>query len=143
MVNSRLAATYFKRVEQKYVLSPAQYRGVLGFLNNFAKEDEYGLSTVYSIYYDSDNFALTRNCLNPAAFKKKLRLRSYGILTQNGTIYWELKKNSGVLPISSGSLSSLKRWGTTPTLTPSTGIKRTPATRLNGWQKPTGPILNS
>jgi hypothetical protein len=92
MVNSRPAATYFKRVEQKYILSPAQYRSVLGFLDDFAQEDEYGLSTVYSIYYDSDTFALTRNCLNPAVFKEKLRLRSYDTLTQGGVIYWELKK---------------------------------------------------
>jgi hypothetical protein len=92
MVNSRPAAIYFKRVEQKYILRPAQYRSVLGFLDDFTQEDEYGLSTVYSIYYDNDTFALTRNCLNPAAFKEKLRLRCYDTPAQGSAIYWELKK---------------------------------------------------
>jgi SPX domain protein involved in polyphosphate accumulation len=92
MVVNKPAATYFKRYEQKYILNHSQYNEIAGPLGDFAREDEFGLSTIYSIYYDSDDFRLTRNSMGNSAFKEKLRVRSYGIPAPGDTVYWELKK---------------------------------------------------
>jgi SPX domain protein involved in polyphosphate accumulation len=55
-------------------------------------KDEYGVSTVYSTYYDNNEFGITRNSLNKSAYKEKLRLRSYGIPEPGDIVYLELKK---------------------------------------------------
>jgi hypothetical protein len=85
-------ATYFQRYEQKYVLNSSQYYALLDVLDGFACRDEYGLSTIYSIYYDTGDYQLTRKLLNNPVYKEKLRLRSYGVPYHDDTVYVELKK---------------------------------------------------
>jgi SPX domain protein involved in polyphosphate accumulation len=85
-------ATYFQRHEQKYLLNAFQYHSLLGVLEEFAHPDEYGLSTVYSIYYDTGGFEIARKALEKSTYKEKLRLRSYGIPHAGDTVYLELKK---------------------------------------------------
>jgi hypothetical protein len=92
MAPSKPTATYSKRFEQKYILNQSQYYEVLGFLGEFVREDEFGLSTVYSIYYDSDDFKLSRSAVDNSVFKEKLRLRCYGVPIPGDAVYWELKK---------------------------------------------------
>jgi SPX domain protein involved in polyphosphate accumulation len=84
--------TYFQRHEQKYLLNAFQYHAFLEILKEFARHDEYGLSTIYSIYYDNSDFEIARKALEKSAYKEKLRLRSYGIPHSGDTVYWELKK---------------------------------------------------
>jgi hypothetical protein len=83
---------YFQRYEQKYLLNPAQYHAVVGILNEHGYLDDYGLTTIYSLYYDTLDFAIARKSRDKTAYKEKLRVRSYGIPSTGDTIYWELKK---------------------------------------------------
>jgi hypothetical protein len=92
-MNTRFAAAnFFQRHEQKYLLDTFQYQEMIDVLNDYACTDKYGLSTIYSIYYDNDEFGITRNSLKKSAYKEKLRLRSYGIPQPGDTVYLELKK---------------------------------------------------
>jgi hypothetical protein len=92
MNNEPAATAFFQRYEQKYLLSTFQYRELLALLHGFVRADEYGVSTIYSVYYDNDEFGITRNSSHKSAYKEKLRLRSYGIPEPGDTVYLELKK---------------------------------------------------
>jgi hypothetical protein len=92
MGNQLISAVYFQRYEQKYLLNDFQYHAVLKTLDEFTRPDEYGPSTIYSIYYDNDDFEIARKALNKPAYKEKLRLRSYGIPRPGDAVYLELKK---------------------------------------------------
>jgi hypothetical protein len=92
MGNQLSSAVYFQRYEQKYLLNDFQYHAVLKTLDEFTRPDEYGPSTVYSVYYDNENFEIARKALGKSAYKEKLRLRSYGIPHPGDTVYLELKK---------------------------------------------------
>jgi hypothetical protein len=85
-------AAHFQRYEQKYLLNGFQYHAVLSIMDGFACPDEYGQSTVYSIYYDNDNFEIAGKVSVKSVYKEKLRLRSYGIPRAGDTVYLELKK---------------------------------------------------
>jgi hypothetical protein len=86
------SAVYFQRYEQKYLLNDFQYHAVLKILDEFTRPDEYGPSTVYSVYYDNENFEIARKVSCKSAYKEKLRLRSYGVPRPGDTVYLELKK---------------------------------------------------
>jgi hypothetical protein len=55
--------TYFQRHEQKYRLNAFQYHAFLEVLKGFVRQDEYGLTTIYSIYYDNRDFEIARKAL--------------------------------------------------------------------------------
>lgn len=82
----------FKRIEKKYLLSAAQYRGLMEGLRAHIEPDEYFQSTVCSLYYDTPDFWLIRHSLDAPVFKEKLRLRSYGVPEPTGEVFVELKK---------------------------------------------------
>lgn len=85
--------TVFKRYEKKYLLSPMQYSFLKKHLDQILQVDTYGLHTICSIYFDTDDYSLIRSSLEKPVYKEKLRLRSYGIPkdTQD-TVFLELKK---------------------------------------------------
>ncbi len=82
----------FERYENKYLLTWYQYQSVLERLRGYMERDEYGLHTICTIYYDTDDYAVIRRCLEKPAFKEKLRLRSYGVPGPDSVVYLELKK---------------------------------------------------
>jgi SPX domain protein involved in polyphosphate accumulation len=92
MENQLSVTTYFQRHEQKYLLTGFQYHAVLSIMDEFTYPDEYGHSTVYSVYYDNDDFEIAGKVLGKSAYKEKLWLRSYGIPRPGDTVYLELKK---------------------------------------------------
>jgi hypothetical protein len=92
MNNSFPDTAFFQRHEQKYLLDTFQYAQFTSVLNEFACADTYGLSTIYSVYYDNDEFGIARNSPHKSVYKEKLRLRSYGIPKPGDTVYLELKK---------------------------------------------------
>lgn len=56
-------------------------------------EDNYGLHTICSIYFDTDDNRLIRNSIEKPLYKEKLRLRSYGVPTNDDfEVFLELKK---------------------------------------------------
>lgn len=82
----------FKRYEKKYVLTPEQFEGFMAVAGEHLVPSEHFEGEVLSIYYDSENYSLIRHSLEKPVYKEKLRLRSYGVPDENGTVFVELKK---------------------------------------------------
>ena len=82
----------FERHEKKYLLDEAQYQTLRLALADRMQADEYGLHTIYSLYYDTPDYRLIRTSLRRPTYKEKLRLRSYGVPGREDTVYVELKK---------------------------------------------------
>ncbi len=86
------AAYKFERIEKKFWLSASQYNELLPTLEHYLCYDEYGASTVCSIYYDTPDFALIRRSIERPLFKEKLRVRSYGIPRDDDAVFVEIKR---------------------------------------------------
>ena len=56
--------------------------------------DEYGKTSIASLYYDTPNFRLIRNSIEKPEFKEKLRLRSYGLAKPGKPVFLELKRKA-------------------------------------------------
>ena len=81
----------FKRYEKKYIIKPGQYEAFRRELESHIVPDRFFSSTVCSLYYDTENFALIRNSIEKPIYKEKLRLRSYGVPTAESDVFVELK----------------------------------------------------
>lgn len=84
----------FKRYELKYLISKSQFNDLILLIENNMKKDEYGASTIQSLYYDTDTYQIIRRSLEKPAYKEKLRLRSYNQVKDGDTVFVELKKKS-------------------------------------------------
>lgn len=87
-----MAQDIFKRVEVKYLLNEDQYLRFREINSDKIIEDEYGLSKISSIYFDTNGYDLIRESLEKPVYKEKLRLRGYGDINENSPLYLELKK---------------------------------------------------
>ena len=85
----------FKRIEKKYLLSEVKYDALFERIGSHLKPDEYGRSTVMSLYLDTPDFRIIRNSIEAVDYKEKLRLRSYGTARTDSTVFLELKKKFG------------------------------------------------
>lgn len=82
----------FQRYEKKYVVRKEQYEQLVKLMEPYMELDEYGRHTICNIYYDTQSYELIRTSLEKPAYKEKLRLRSYGIPTDESQVFLELKK---------------------------------------------------
>lgn len=82
----------FERREKKYLLTPESYEVLVERLTEYMEFDEYGLHTIHTIYYDTDDFDVIRHSVSKPKFKEKMRLRSYGNAANDSTVFLELKK---------------------------------------------------
>ena len=82
----------FKRYEKKYLLSAGQYEALFRALEGRIVPDLYHRSTVCSLYYDTEDYALIRRSLDAPVYKEKLRVRSYSVPDADGEVFVELKK---------------------------------------------------
>lgn len=82
----------FQRIEKKYMLDDDQYKALKKALDGYMILDQYGLSTINSIYFDTDSCLLVRRSLEKPVYKEKLRLRGYGRVTESSEVYAEIKK---------------------------------------------------
>ncbi|MBQ9414975.1 MAG: polyphosphate polymerase domain-containing protein [Clostridia bacterium] len=82
----------FQRTEKKYLLSEAQYRGLLDVLTEHMTPDEYGQYTICNIYYDTPDSDLIRRSIEKPVYKEKLRLRTYGVAKDGDSAFLEIKK---------------------------------------------------
>lgn len=82
----------FKRYEKKFLLTAEQQRHVLPIILQHMRPDEYGVHTICNIYYDTANFSLIRASVEQPAYKEKFRLRSYGVPSESGRAFAEIKK---------------------------------------------------
>ncbi len=84
--------TVFERTEKKYILTLSQRRALLSKIFEHIKPDEYGESTVCSLYFDTDDYRLVRRSMEKPVYKEKLRLRSYSTPKAGSKVFLELKK---------------------------------------------------
>lgn len=84
----------FNRYELKYLLTPAQYETMLSGIADYLKIDEYGETTIQSLYYDTPSNLLIRRSNEKPEYKEKIRVRSYGLAKPDSKVFLELKKKS-------------------------------------------------
>ena len=84
----------FNRYELKYLLTPEQYEIMLKGIEGKAKIDEYGETTIQSLYYDTPDKLLIRRSIEKPEYKEKIRVRSYGLAKPDTKVFLELKKKS-------------------------------------------------
>ena len=82
----------FRRIEKKYLLTPTQYNALRRRIDGYLEPDEYGRSTVMSLYLDTPDHRLIRSSIEAVDYKEKLRLRSYGTPRPDSRVFLELKK---------------------------------------------------
>ena len=87
-----MAVTVMQRYEMKYLLNERQTVTLQQQLDGHMKIDQYGLTSIASLYYDTPDARLIRASLDNQEFKEKLRLRSYGLATNTSPVYLELKR---------------------------------------------------
>ncbi|MBR5410643.1 MAG: polyphosphate polymerase domain-containing protein [Clostridia bacterium] len=83
-----------KRYELKYLLSPEQREFLLERLEGHMRPDRYGRTSIASLYYDTPDFRLVRASVEKPEFKEKVRLRSYGLATDESPVFLELKRKA-------------------------------------------------
>lgn len=86
------AQAVFERHEKKYMLTKSQCMVFKKRIVPFMEHDQYGLHTICSVYYDTEDYQIIRNAGEKPAYKEKLRLRSYGVPRADDTVFLELKK---------------------------------------------------
>lgn len=83
-----------KRYELKYLLSGAQTELLRERLQGHMEIDEYGKTSIASLYYDTPTYQLIRQSVEKPLFKEKIRLRSYGLATEESPVFLELKRKA-------------------------------------------------
>ena len=84
----------FERYELKYLLTREEYEIVKEELLKYMQVDKYGIATIQSVYYDTPDYKLIRASLDKPAFKEKIRLRSYGLASDDNKCYLEIKRKA-------------------------------------------------
>ncbi len=84
--------TVFKRYEYKYMLTLEQKERLLRAMEPYMQLDQYGRSVIRSIYFDTPDYRLIRRSIDKPVYKEKLRIRSYGEVGPESTVFVELKK---------------------------------------------------
>ena len=83
-----------KRYELKYLLSAEQTVYLRRRLEGHMKVDQYGRTSIASLYYDTPDYRLIRTSIEKPLFKEKIRLRSYGLATDSSPVFLELKRKA-------------------------------------------------
>lgn len=83
-----------KRYELKYLLSAEKTEYLKRKLEGHMKVDQFGLTSIASLYYDTPDYRLIRTSLEKPMFKEKIRLRSYGLATEESPVFLELKRKA-------------------------------------------------
>lgn len=89
-----MIVTVMQRYELKYLLSGEQTEYLREKLKGHMEVDQYGKSSIASLYYDTPTYQLIRTSVEKPLFKEKIRLRSYGIATEESPVFLELKRKA-------------------------------------------------
>lgn len=85
----------FIRKELKYLITRRQMDQLLVRLERKLEPDPYFESDIYSVYFDTDQFDLLRQCADKPDFRQKVRIRSYRPATESqDLLYLENKKKT-------------------------------------------------
>ncbi|MBO4563788.1 MAG: polyphosphate polymerase domain-containing protein [Clostridia bacterium] len=91
MENS-IVRSVFERKEIKYIITKQQRDELLQKLEGFMQPDQYGQTTICNIYFDTPTSRVIRESIEKPKYKEKLRLRTYGVPTEDSLAFVELKK---------------------------------------------------
>ena len=69
--------TTFKRIETKYVVSKEILDKLIQDLKEYLVEDDYPISTISNIYFDTEDFDVLLDDDFGAKRKEKVRMRTY------------------------------------------------------------------
>ncbi len=83
-----------KRYELKYILSKEQTEFLREKLKGHMEVDQFGKTSIASLYYDTPDYRLIRASIEKPPFKEKIRLRSYGLATEESPVFLELKRKT-------------------------------------------------
>ncbi len=87
-----------RRSELKYHLSKEQLAFFKNKIEEHMRVDKYGLTTIFSIYFDTPTFTLINKSIERPKYKEKIRVRSYGLTNETSPVFLEIKrKNDGVV----------------------------------------------
>lgn len=84
--------TVFKRYELKYLITKEQQARIKEAMEGHMIPDIHGRNVTCSLYYDTPDKVLIRRSLEGPIYKEKLRLRSYGVTTDDSLVFVEIKK---------------------------------------------------
>lgn len=91
-----MAIEIFNRQEIKYIISDQQKTELLQIIGNYMNSDPYNKDgktySICNLYLDSPGDELIIKSLEKPVYKEKIRLRSYGTVNLNDTVYLESKK---------------------------------------------------
>lgn len=91
-----MAIEVFNRHEGKFLLDKNMYEKIQYMLLEYMEIDEHNKNdefyTISNIYYDTKDNHLIRTSLLGPRYKEKLRLRAYGVPSENEKVYMEIKK---------------------------------------------------
>ena len=82
----------FKRIEKKYRLDTFQMADLSVAIAPYVEIDQYGLSRIDSLYYDTPDRSMIARSLENPLYKEKLRVRAYGDFDEASEVFVELKK---------------------------------------------------
>lgn len=82
----------FRRYELKYILSVPQYNLIRKAMTFYMRGDNFGESDICNLYCDTPDFLLARRSIEKPFYKEKLRIRSYGVVTEKSEVFVEIKK---------------------------------------------------
>ncbi|MBQ9910977.1 MAG: polyphosphate polymerase domain-containing protein [Lachnospiraceae bacterium] len=94
MTNVNNPIVVMQRYELKYILSSKQEVFLRKRLEGHMEPDQYGRTSIASLYYDTPDSRLINTSIEKPVFKEKLRLRSYGLATDRSPVYLELKRKA-------------------------------------------------
>ncbi|MBQ7503760.1 MAG: polyphosphate polymerase domain-containing protein [Ruminococcus sp.] len=83
-----------KRYEIKYIISKEQEEFLKEKLQGKLFVDQFGKTSIASLYYDTPDYKLIRTSNEKPLFKEKLRLRSYGLAHDSSPVFLELKRKA-------------------------------------------------
>ena len=118
--------TVFARHEIKYLVTRDEKSRIIAAMQGRMRPDEYGRSTICSVYYDTPTKMLIRRSIESPIYKEKLRLRSYCTASDGDTVFVEIKKKfkSTVYKRRVGvELHSAEAWLSASLSPPRTGIR--------------------
>lgn len=81
----------FNRIEQKYLLTRAEYDSLIKDIENKIDKDEYFISNISNVYYDDENKDLIINSIEKDKYKHKVRLRAYDTPNLESDVFLEIK----------------------------------------------------
>jgi len=91
-----MAIETFNRVECKYLLTNEDVKELLPILNQYMESDKFNRNgetyPISNLYFDTSADELIIKSLEKPIYKEKLRLRSYGQVDLDDTVFLEIKK---------------------------------------------------